>query len=110
MCIRDRHPPAGAAADSTDYPGANPYPAVKDQKSFEKGLLEKTNKQSSDIILYDNRVVVFKFEGDVMLYIVGSAEENEVMLYNVVVTLRDSLSILLGYALARHYTKKCERS
>ncbi|KAK2882365.1 hypothetical protein FQN49_000420 [Arthroderma sp. PD_2] len=90
------HPPAGVAADSTDYPGANPYPAVKDQKSFEKGLLEKTNKQSSDIILYDNRVVVFKSEGDVMIYVVGGAEENEVMLYNVVVSLRDSLSILLG--------------
>ncbi|KAK2744485.1 Golgi-to-ER vesicle coat component [Onygenales sp. PD_40] len=89
------HPPAGTPANSTDYPGANPYPTVKDQKSFEKGLLEKTLKQTSDIILYDNRVVVFKTEGDVMLYVVGGAEENEVLLYNVVVSLRDALSILL---------------
>lgn len=70
---------------------------MKDQKSFEKGLLEKTAKQTSDIILYDNRVVVFKTEGDVMLYVVGGAEENEVLLYNVVIALRDSLNILLRY-------------
>ncbi|KAF7117432.1 hypothetical protein CNMCM5793_006377 [Aspergillus hiratsukae] len=88
------HPPAGAAPNSTDYPGANPYPTLKDQKSFEQGLLEKTNKQTSDVILYDNRVVVFKMESDVMIYVVGGAEENEVLLYNVVLTLRDALGIL----------------
>jgi len=89
------HPPAGTPANSTDYPGANPYPNVKDQKAFEKGLLEKTVKQTSDIILYDNRVVVFKTEGDIMLYVVGAADENEVLLYNVVVSLRDAIGILL---------------
>lgn len=89
------HPPAGTPSHSTDYPGANPYPNLKDQKAFEKGLLEKTAKQNSDIILYDNRVVVFKTESDVMLYVVGGADENEVLLYNVILALRDSLSILL---------------
>jgi hypothetical protein len=42
---------------------------------------EKTAKQTTDIILYDHKVVVFKMESDVMLYVVGSAEENEVLLY-----------------------------
>ncbi|KAJ6171798.1 hypothetical protein N7470_000865 [Penicillium chermesinum] len=85
------HPPAGTAPNSTDYPGANPYPTVKEQRAFEKGLLEKTNKSTSDVILYDNRIVVFKQESDVMLYVVGSADENEVLLYNVVLSLRDAL-------------------
>lgn len=71
-----------------------PYPNLKEQRAFEKGLLEKTAKQSSDVILYDNKVVVFKMEGDVMLYVVGSAEENEILLYNVVLAIRDSLAIL----------------
>ncbi|KAF3392830.1 Nuclear export mediator factor Nemf [Penicillium rolfsii] len=88
------HPPTGTAPDSTDYPGANPYPTVKEQRAFEKGLLEKTNKSSSDVILYDNRIVVFKMESDVMLYVVGSADENEVLLYNVVLSLRDALGML----------------
>ncbi|KAJ5791875.1 uncharacterized protein N7518_008886 [Penicillium psychrosexuale] len=65
-----------------------------EQRSFEKGLLEKTNKSASDVILYDNRIVVFKMESDVMLYVVGSADENEVLLYNVVLSLRDALGIL----------------
>ncbi|KAF2102057.1 snare-like protein [Rhizodiscina lignyota] len=89
------HPPAGTPANSTNYPGANPYPSLKDQKAFEKGLLEKTAKQTSDIILYDNRVVVFKMESDVMLYVVGGVDENEILLYSVILALRDSLNILL---------------
>lgn len=80
---------------ATHPPPAQPYKTVKDQKNFEKGLLEKTAKQTSDVILYDNKVIVFKMEGDVMLYVVGSADENEILLYNVVLCLRDSLSILL---------------
>ncbi|THZ76091.1 hypothetical protein D6C88_06910 [Aureobasidium pullulans] len=87
------HAPANAVGN--DYPGANPYPQLKDQKAFEKGLLEKTAKQNSDIVLYDNRVVVFKMESDVMLYVVGGADENEILLYSVVLALRDSLNILL---------------
>ncbi|RMD42739.1 hypothetical protein DV735_g2361, partial [Chaetothyriales sp. CBS 134920] len=72
-----------------------PYSTLKEQKAFEKGLLEKTAKQTSDVILYDNKVVVFKAESDVMLYVVGSADENEILLYNVILALRDTLSILL---------------
>ncbi|EAT82872.1 coatomer subunit zeta [Parastagonospora nodorum] len=86
------HPPPGV---HTDFPGQQAYKTVKDQKAFEKGLLEKTAKQTTDIILYDQKVVVFKMESDVMLYVVGGAEENEVLLYSVVLALRDSLNILL---------------
>jgi len=96
------HPPAGASLNATNYPGANPYPTLKDQKAFEKGLLEKTFKQTSDIILYDGRVVVFKLESDIMLYVVGGVEENEILLYNVVLALRDALNLLLKYV----YTHK----
>ena len=88
------HPPTG---QGMNYPGANPYPSVKDQKAFEKGLMDKTSKQSSDVILYDNRIVVFKMEGDVMLYVVGPADENEILLYSALLALRDSLNILLKY-------------
>ena len=50
------HPPSNATPQS-GFPGINPYPNVKDQKTFERGLVEKTTKQNSDIILYDNRTV-----------------------------------------------------
>jgi len=61
------HPPANIPAGTTDYPGSNPYPTFKEQKAFEKGLLEKTVKQSSDILLYDGKVIVYKAETDVIL-------------------------------------------
>jgi len=84
-----------SSTTASAQPGANPYPTLKEQKAFEKGLLEKTAKQTSDVILYDNRIVVFKTEGDVMLYVVGGAEENEILLYSALLALRDSLNILL---------------
>ena len=83
---------------TTNPPPSQPYSTVKEQKAFEKGLLEKTAKQTSDVILYDNKVIVFKMESDVMLYVVGNAEENEILLYNVILALRDTLSILFKYA------------
>lgn len=33
-----------------------------------------------------------------MMYVVGGMEENEIMLYNVVLALRDSLHLLFKYA------------
>jgi coatomer subunit zeta len=76
-------------------PQPNPFPTVKEQKAFEKGLFEKTRKQTSDVILFENRLVVYKQAVDVTLYVVGGAEENEIMLYLVVVALRDCLDALL---------------
>jgi len=71
-----------------------PYPDLKSQKTFEKGLYEKTTKQMGDIILYDNRIVLYKVESDVMMYVVGGLDENEVLLYNVILAIRDSLHLL----------------
>ena len=88
------HPPSGATPGSS-FPGSQPYPTVKEQKAFEKGLSEKTNKTSHDVILYDNKIVLYKNESDIMMYVVGGPEENEIMLFSVVLALRDSLAILL---------------
>ncbi|OAQ99836.1 hypothetical protein LLEC1_01881 [Akanthomyces lecanii] len=72
----------------------NPYSDTKSQKAFEKGLIEKTAKQTGDIILYDNRIVLYKLESDVMIYLVGAADENEILLYNTLLAFRDSLHLL----------------
>ncbi|KAH0606400.1 uncharacterized protein LAJ45_09135 [Morchella importuna] len=73
----------------------NPYPTAKEQKAFEKGLIDKTAKSNNDIILYDSRIVVFKAESDVMLYVVGGTEENEMLLWHTLLALRESLNLLL---------------
>jgi hypothetical protein len=41
--------------------------------------------------------VLYKSESDVMMYVVGGVDENEIMLYNVVLCLRDSLHLLFKY-------------
>ena len=78
----------------SNNPSSNPYPDLKSQKTFEKGLIDKTAKQTGDIILYDNRIVLYKLESDVMIYVVGSVDENEILLYNTVLAVRDSLHLL----------------
>ncbi|KIH88360.1 hypothetical protein SPBR_07885 [Sporothrix brasiliensis 5110] len=97
------HQPATGAPGST----TNPFADVKAQKTFEKGLLEKTAKQNSDILLYDNHIVLYKAESDVTMYVVGSPDENEVLLYNVVLTIRDSLHLLLKQSIDKRTLVEC---
>lgn len=78
---------------------SNPYSDVKSQKAFEKGLIDKTAKQTGDIILYDNRIVLYKLESDVMIYVVGGVDENEILLYNAILAIRDSLHLLFKYGI-----------
>ncbi|KAI2623589.1 snare-like protein [Hypomontagnella submonticulosa] len=85
---------APTASSTAHHHPTGPFADVKSQKTFEKGLLEKTAKQTGDIILYDNRIVLYKMESDVMMYVVGGVDENEVLLYNVILALRDSLHLL----------------
>lgn len=75
--------------------------SVKDQKSFETGLFSKTKKQNSDVLIYDSKVVVYKQIVDVMIYVIGSMDENEAMLYQALVGLRDSFDILLKHSIDR---------
>ncbi|KAG6030863.1 hypothetical protein E4U19_000226 [Claviceps sp. Clav32 group G5] len=86
--------PHGAGSGAGGVGSTSPYADLKAQKAFEKGLIEKTAKQTGDIILYDNRIVLYKLESDVMIYVVGSLDENEILLYNAVLAIRDSLHLV----------------
>ncbi|CCX09326.1 Similar to Coatomer subunit zeta; acc. no. P53600 [Pyronema omphalodes CBS 100304] len=86
----------------------SPYPTAKEQKVFEKGLHAKTVKTGGDVVLYDNHVVVYKAESDVIMYVVGGLDENELMLFNVALAMRDTLLLMLRNAvdkrtIAEHY-------
>ena len=45
-----------------------------------------------------------------MLYVVGGGEENEILLFGVVLALRDSLSILLKFVLAFLFPRQSFRA
>ncbi|KAF5100864.1 hypothetical protein D0Z03_000743 [Geotrichum reessii] len=69
----------------------------KDQKAFEKSLFAKTNKQNSDVLIFDNHLIVYKQILDVSIYLVASSvTENEAMLFQVLIGIKDALSIVLA--------------
>lgn len=73
----------------------NPFPTLKSQEAFEKGLFAKTFKAKSNIIIFEDQIVVYKVIGDVAVYIVGSLKENEIMLYQVLTGVCEALDIVL---------------
>ncbi|KAK4105901.1 snare-like protein [Parathielavia hyrcaniae] len=89
--------PGAAGMSSLSTPAStsqSPYPDKTSQTRFEKALLQKTAKQTGDILLFDSRIVLYKMESDVAVYVVGSLDDNEIMLYNMLLALRDSLHLL----------------
>ena len=46
-------------------------------------------------------IVVYKFLGDLMFYVTGSQDENELILYQVLQGFYESISLLLRCAAAR---------
>ena len=45
--------------------------------------------------MFDNFIVVYKYLGDLMFYVTGSQDENELILYSVLQAFYESISILL---------------
>ena len=50
---------------------------------------------TAEIIMFDDHLVVYKNLGDLMFYVTGSQEENELILYSVLQAFYESVSILL---------------
>ncbi|CAF2088301.1 unnamed protein product [Rotaria magnacalcarata] len=67
------------------------FSTVKEQKDFEKSLFNKTHKGAGDVILLDNLTVVYRNNVDLLFYVLGSTNENELMLNSVLTCLFESL-------------------
>jgi hypothetical protein len=50
---------------------------------------------AAEIIMVDNYVMVYKYLGDLMFYVTGSQDENELVLYAVLQAFYESISMLL---------------
>ena len=91
------HSAAAAAQHHHLQSPKQPYTTLAAQTAFEKGLFDKTKKQSTDVILYDGHIVVYKTMVDCTIYVVGGMEESELMLYQAVVALKEALEIIFKY-------------
>jgi hypothetical protein len=68
---------------------------LKDQKQFEKTLFQKTHKANSEIIMLGDVTVVYRICVDLLFYVIGSIDENEIMLMNLLNCLCDTIKLAL---------------
>nr|XP_051681562.1 coatomer subunit zeta-2 isoform X3 [Oryctolagus cuniculus] len=71
------------------------FPSVKEQVVFEKNVFNKTSRTESEIAFLGGMTIVYKSSVDLFLYVVGSSQENELMLMAVLTCLFESLSHML---------------
>nr|XP_042700458.1 coatomer subunit zeta-2 isoform X2 [Chrysemys picta bellii] len=71
------------------------FPSTKEQKTFERSVFDKTHKTDSEIAFLEGLTIVYKSSIDLFFYVVGSSQENELMLVAVLTCLFDSLSHML---------------
>uniref|UniRef100_A0A3B5BKF9 Coatomer subunit zeta n=1 Tax=Stegastes partitus TaxID=144197 RepID=A0A3B5BKF9_9TELE len=71
------------------------YPSMKEQKNFERNVFNKTHKADNEIAFLEGMTIVYKSSIDLFFYVVGSAQENELMLMSVLNCMFESLSHIL---------------
>ncbi|XP_072020181.1 coatomer subunit zeta-1-like isoform X2 [Amphiura filiformis] len=71
------------------------YPTNKEQREFEKNLFSKTHRANAEIIMLDGLTCVYRSNVDLFFYVVGSSQENELILVSVLNCLYDAVSQIL---------------
>ncbi|CAO1617380.1 unnamed protein product [Sympodiomycopsis kandeliae] len=80
----------------------NPFSTFKDQRAFEKTVVEKIAKRgtsasgATEIQLLDSNLLLSKSSIDVHLVVVAPAEENELMVSSVLSNLWEAIGMLLA--------------
>ncbi|XP_078035640.1 COPI coat complex subunit zeta [Augochlora pura] len=71
------------------------FPTTKEQKAFEKNLFNKTHRANAEIIMLDGLTCVYRSNVDLYFYVMGSSQENELILMSVLNCLYESVSQIL---------------
>lgn len=59
------------------------FPNTDQQTKFEERLFDKTTNNDSEIILFEQLTIVYRSNVDLMFFVVGSCDENELILSQV---------------------------
>jgi hypothetical protein len=81
----------GAAASN----GSRTAPENGGRRLFKKTKNNTTTRTDADVMMMDNILAIFRCATDTRFYIVGSTDENEIILNNVLDALYDALTTLL---------------
>lgn len=68
---------------------------MKEQRRFEEKIFDKTKNNDNEILLLENMTVVYRSNVDVMFFVVGSSDENELLLAQVLENFYDCVSDIL---------------
>jgi len=80
------------------------FPTIKEQRSFENKLFDKTSKdQDSEIVLLDDLTIIYRSNVDLFFYIIGDASENELILSSLLGAFYDSVNTVLS----KNVEKRC---
>ena len=78
------------------YYDLNFRPQLDERLSFESSMFKKSyDSGKTDIMSFEDAIVVYSFIRDVYFYVIGPVQENELILTNVLDTLTTSLTTLL---------------
>jgi len=75
---------------------SNELNTFQQQRDYEKLLIQKTDRVNGDIAIIDPYTVVYRQYSNVIFYILGAKSENEMLLYNVLDSMIESISNLLN--------------
>jgi len=71
------------------------YPTAKEQKAFERNLFNKTHRANGEIIMLDGFTCVYRSSVDLFFYIMGSSNENGLILASVLSCLYEAVNQIL---------------
>ena len=74
-----------------------------EQKLFKKTKNNNVTRSDADVIMLDNTICIFRCGGDSRFYVVGSTEENEIILNTVLDGLYMALTSLLRGQMESRY-------
>ena len=78
-----------------NYYDKDMLPTLKEQTAFEKNLFNKTSKSTAEVLLLDGMVILHRSNVDLYFYVLGSQNENELLLLSVLNCVYDSISQIL---------------
>jgi len=83
------------------------YPTAKEQRAFEKNLFNKTHRANAEIIMLEGLTCVYRSNVDLFFYVVGSQQENELILVSVLNCLYDAINQMLRKNVEKRALVEC---